>query len=152
MFVEQLTQFLAVVGQIPSSNHTNNTDTSVAGIDMSRFRRLITFLDVGVLGTNANVQLFYYSSANSNMAGSTNLGNSSSFTTEILTGNTNNRVESLEIRADQLPAGHRYVQPVLIVNTAASNVGLISLGADSEYHPGSQFGVANVLDQGLVVG
>ena len=149
MFTEQLTQALAVMGQIPCSNHTANTDTSVAGIDMSKLRRLITYLDCGILG--GNVQLYYYSSANANMAGSTNLGNASGFTTQILTGNTSNRVESLEVRADQLPAGHRYVQPVLTV-AVAGNVGLIALGGESSYKPASQFNVVNVLDQGLVMG
>lgn len=149
MFTEQLTQALAVVGLIPNSNHAANTDTSIAGIDMSKFRRLITYVDCGILG--GNVSLFYYSSANANMAGSTNLGNASGFTVQIVTGNTNNRVESLEIRADQLPAGHRYVQPVLVV-AVASNVGVIALGGEAAYKPGNQYNVANLLDQGLVVG
>lgn len=140
--LEQLTQLLAVVGQIPASNHTNNTDNSVAGIDMSRFIRLITYLDVGVLGTNANVVLTYYGSANSNMAGAAAVGST-------VTGSTSNRVESLEIRADQLAAGTRYIRPSLTVNTASANVGLIALATGS-YHPSNQFNVANVLDQGIV--
>lgn len=155
MFTERLTESLAVMGQIPASNHTSNTDTSVLGIDMSRLRRLITYLDVGVLGTNAVLQLYYYSSANANMAGSTNLGNAAGFTTQFLNANINNKVESLEIRADQLPAGHRYVQPVVTSNVA-SNWGLICLGGESAYKPASQFnnvaGNPNVLDQGLVQG
>jgi len=134
------------MGQIPSSNHAANTDTSIAGIDMSILRRLITYLDVGVVGASANIQLFYKASPNANMTGSTNLG-----TTTMLTCNTNNRVESLEIRADQLPAGTRYVQPVMIVNTAATNVGLIVLGGESSYKPANQYNVANVLDQGIVM-
>jgi hypothetical protein len=152
LFTEQLTQSLAVVGQIPSSNHAANTDRSVAGIDMSVIRRLLSVLDVGVVGGSANIQLWYESSANANMAGSTNLGNASGFSVQLLTCNTNNRVDTLEIRADQLPAGHRYVRPVVQVNTAASNVGLIALGGEASYKPANQFNVANTLDQGLVVG
>jgi hypothetical protein len=148
VFTEQLTQSLAVMGQLPSSNHASNTDASVAGIDMSNLRRLITYLDVGVIAAGGTLQLFYKSSANANMAGSTNLGNAA--TPSILNCNTSNRVESLEIRADQLPAGHRYVQPVLITGTATANVGMIVLGGESAYRPASQFGTANVLDQGVV--
>ena len=148
-FTEQLTQALAVVGAVPPSNHAANTDTQIAGIDLRALRRLITFCNIGTGITN--VQLFYYSSANANMAGSTNLGNAAGFTVQILTGTTANRVESLEIRADQLPAGHRYVQPVMVVNSSAANVDLLCLASDPSYMPCNQFNVANVLDQGLVV-
>lgn len=150
-FTEQLTQFLAVVGMIPASNHTNNTDTSIAGIDMSRFRRVIAELNQGLIGTN--VQLTFYSSANANMSGTTNLGNNSTLfatTLPVLTSTTNNRVSTLEVRADQLPAGHRYLQPVMIVNTSAANVALTVYGADSEYSPGNQFVTANTVDQQVV--
>ncbi len=148
-FTEQLPQALAVVGAAPPSNHAANTDTQIAGIDLRALRRLITFCNIGTGITN--VQLFYYSSANANMAGSTNLGNAAGFTVQMLTGTTANRVESLEIRADQLPAGHRYVQPVFLTQTTTANFGAICLAADSSYMPASQFNVANVLDQALVV-
>ena len=153
MFTEQMTQRQAMVGYIAPSNHQANTDTTVAGIDMRALRRLRSYLQVGVLGTNANVQMFYYSSANSNMAGSTNLGNSASFdtTTTSLTGTTNGRVETLEVRADQLPAGHRYVQPVVITNTAASFWGLMCIAEEGSYKPENQFNVANIVDQALVM-
>lgn len=140
------------MGQIPASNHASNTDTSVAGIDMRALRRLITFLDIGVINTSGTLSLFYYSSANANMVGSTNLGNSNTFTTNILNCNTSNRIESLEIRADQLPAGHRYVQPVVVTGTTTANFGLIALGGEAAYKPANQFNVTNVLDQGLVMG
>jgi hypothetical protein len=146
VFTETLTQALAVMGQLPCSNHASNTDTQVAAIDMSVIRRLITYLDVGVINTSGTLQLFYKSSANANMAGSTNtLGAATS-----LTCNTSNRVESLEIRADQLPAGHRYVQPVLIVGTTVANVGMICLGGESGFKPANQFDVANVREQSVV--
>jgi hypothetical protein len=145
VFTEQLTQSLAVVAQIPCSNHTNNTDTSANVADMSVFRRVITYLDVGAT-TGGNVSLYYYSSANSNMAGSTNLGNATGYNVTTANGNTANRVLSLEVRADQLPAGHRYVRPVLTVGAAAVNVGLICLGGECAYKPASQFNTANVLD------
>lgn len=152
MFTEQMSEALVPMGFIAPSSHTNNTDTTIAGIDMSIIRRLISYLAVGTLGTNANVQLFYYSSANANMAGSTNIGNASSYTTAVLTATTNNRISSLEIRADQLPAGHRYVQPVIIVNAAASCVSLMALGGESSYKPANQLTPVNTVDQRVVVG
>jgi hypothetical protein len=146
-FPEQLSQALAVMGQLPCSNHTTNTDTQIAAVDMSILRRLITYADVGVVNTAGVGQLFYKSSANANMAGSTNtLGAATS-----VTFNTSNRVESIEVRADQLPAGHRYVQPVLVVSGSTMNVGLLVLGGESSYKPASAYNVTNVLDQSVVV-
>jgi hypothetical protein len=141
MFTEQLVERLAVVGQINSSNHAANTDTSIAGIDMSVIRRLVTILDVGVLGSSANVQVYYRASAQANMNTTTNVAGSIP-----LTVNTNARISLLEVRADQLPANTRYCQPVVIVNTAASNIGVVVLGDECAYKPGKQFDVANTVD------
>jgi hypothetical protein len=145
VFTETLTQSLAVMGAIPASNHAANTDTAIAGIDMSIIRRLIAYLDVGVLGTNANVQLYFRASAQANMNTTTNVAPAIPVTV-----NTNNRISSLEVRADQLPANTRYVQPVLIVNTAASFVGLLVLGGESSYKPANQFTLANTVDTAAV--
>jgi len=62
----------------------------------------------------------------------------------------NNASESLRCGADQYARQHRYVQPVLIVNTAASLACLIALGGEAGYKPCSLLNVVNVLDQGLV--
>jgi hypothetical protein len=145
--LEQLTQGLAVMGQLPAANQANNaTALNVcAGINMSCLVRLITYLDVGVQNTGANVQLYYRASATSNMASPTNVASAIP-----LTANTSNRVESLEVRKDQLPAGTQWVQPLLLINGSSVNIGAIVLGGAADYSPANQFGVANVLDQGIV--
>lgn len=144
-FTEQLSQGLAVMGYIPPTNHASGADTSIAGIDMSNIRRLLTIIDVGVLGTNANIQCYYNASAYSNMASPTNVASSIPLTT-----NTANRANTLEVRADQLPAGTRYVQPNILVNTAASFISAVCLGAAANYEPTNQFQVANTTDQQAV--
>ena len=146
-FTEQLTQALAVLGQQPSSNLASGTTNvggvnSATGIDMSVIRRLIAYLDIGTLGASANVQFWFEASANANMNVVTNMG-----TTTMLTSSNSNRVSSLEVRADQLPAGTRYVRGKLLVNTAASNVGCIILGGESGYKPANQYDTTNVADQ-----
>ena len=155
MFTEQLTQALAVMAQLPSSNlGTGTTNIGVStsgapntgtGVDMSVFRRLIVYYDVGIIGASANIQAYFQASATANMASPTNVAGSIP-----LTFNTSSRVESLEVRADQLPAGTRYVRPVIVVNTAACNVGVIALAGESSYKPASSLNTANVLDQGVV--
>lgn len=112
---------------------------------MSNLRRLITYADVGTINTSGTIQLYYKSSANANMAGSTNLGS-----TTVVNANNSNRVYSLEIRADQLPAGHRYVQPVITIGTTTANIGLLALGGEAAYKPASQFGTANTIDTATV--
>lgn len=156
MFTEQLTQALAVMGQMPSSNLATNAtaytigasqgaNNSANGFDMSTVRRLIAYLDVGVVGASANLQAYYQASANANMSGATNVASSIPVTT-----NTSNTVSSLEVRADQLPSGTRYVTLQLLVNTAASNVGAIVLGGEAAYKPANQFNTTNLLKVGAV--
>lgn len=150
LFTEQLTQALAVLAMIPSASQANGTNytaysTPGAGIDMSRVHRIITYLNVGAIPGSGNVQLYYIASANSNMAGNSNVA-----TSIPLTGNTNNRVESLEMRSDQMPAGTRYAAPVLVINSGPVPCDLITLGADGIYKPESQFNTVNVLDQAVV--
>jgi hypothetical protein len=152
MFTEQLTQALAVLGQLPAANQaaaTYNLGASTGnltnGIDMRAIRRLLAVFDIGVYGTNANVQGYFQASANLNMAGAVNVA-----AAIPLVANTNNRVETLEVRADQLPAGTRYVSLQVVVNTASVNLGVVLIGGESAYKPANQFNTANVLDQALV--
>ncbi len=144
-FTEQLTQSLAIMGRIPPTNHTTNTDTTVAGIDMSVIRRLLTVVNIGVLGTNSNIQIYYQASATANMASPTNVASAIP-----ITGSTANRIETLEVRADQLPANTRYVQPVIIVNANSSFLSVECFGGCSAYSPANQFNLANTVDQAVV--
>src|SRR5262249_35108626 len=127
-----------VVGLIAPSNHAANTDNTLAGIDMSRFRRLMT---VGLIGTGVtNIQVYYEASAQANMNVVTNVAGSIP-----ITANTANRAFLLEVRADQLPTNLRYVRPVFIVNTSAANFGAVVYGEEASYKPASQFDLANTV-------
>jgi hypothetical protein len=140
MFTEQMIERTAVMGLIPSSNHAANTDTSVAGINMNVIRRLLTYLDVGALGVNSNIQMYYQASATANMASPSNVAASIP-----ITAATANRVYLLEVRADQLPAGTSYVQPVIVVNANASFCGVVVVGDECAYKPGSNLTIANTV-------
>lgn len=141
-FLEQLTQSMVLCGQIAPSNAATGvvrTGGGNTGIDMSVIRRLMATITTGVLGTNANVSAWFESSANANMAGNTNLGNTNvtgSMNLLLLNAVANaNASFSLELRSDQLPAGHRYVQLAVNVATAASNYSAICQGGAASYHP-----------------
>lgn len=145
-FTEQLTQKLCVIGAIPPTNHAAATDYSCAAADMSKFTRVIAYYNLGTAGASANMQGYFIASANANMVGNTNVAAAVPLTSN---NNTANRVESLELRADQMPAGTRYCLPVLLVNTAALFSDCLFLG-EATYHPASQFNTTNVLDQASV--
>jgi hypothetical protein len=142
-FTETQSEALAFVGKIDPSNHAANTDNTIAGIDMSRFKRLIAIGQIGVL--NANVQGYWEASAQANMNVVTNVAN-----TIPVTANVANRAIIMEVRADQLPANTRYVRPVFIVNTGASFFGAVVLGCDANYKPASQFDLANTVSNRAV--
>jgi hypothetical protein len=138
MFTETLTERFAFVGYIPPTNHTANTDNSIAGIDMSNIRRLMCIVAEGVNPGSYN--LYFQASANANMAGPSNVAGSVPVNT-----NAANTISTLEIRADQLPAGTRYVQPVPQFTTAGHFVTVICLGDECHYKPGNQFTIANTV-------
>ena len=142
-FTEQLSEKLAIVALIPPSNHAANTDNTLAGIDMSKFRRLLAIGQIGVL--NANVQGYWEASAQSNMNVVTNVAASIP-----VTANVANRAFTMEVRADQLPANTRYVRPVFIVNTGASFFGVIVLGGEAAYKPSAQYDLANTVSNRAV--
>jgi hypothetical protein len=133
-----MSEALAVVGYIPPSNHAANTDNTIAGIDASKFKRLLAIGCIGVL--NANVQGYWEASAQANMNVVTNVAASIP-----VTANVANRALFMEVRADQLPANTRYVRPVFIVNTGASFFGVIVLGGEAVNKPASGADVANLI-------
>lgn len=143
MFTEQLSESLSIQGAISPSNHTNNTDATLPGVDMSLFKRLMAIINIGVLG-GTNVQAYWRASANSNMNVTTNVAASIP-----LVASTANKVETMEVRADQLPAGTRYCQLVVITNTAGTFVDVVVLGGESAYKPAKNYDLAQV-DQRIV--
>lgn len=138
-FTETLTERFAFVGQIAPSNHTNNVDNSIAGIDMRAIRRLITVIHNGALA--GAVTCYYQASRFANMANAVNVA-----TTVPVNTNTNNRISTCEVRADQLPANTRYVQPLVTYLVAGNEAGVLVLGDECAYKPGNQFTIANTVD------
>lgn len=140
---EQLTQGLAGVGIIPISNHATGSDRSIAGVDMSVLLRMLTIIDAGLV--QGTVSCWYEASANSNMNPNTNMGNATggSF---INAAAVNNMMVLHECRKDQMPAGTRYLRPVLGVTTATANVAVLVFCDTGSYRPANQFNVTNVIN------
>lgn len=146
-FTEQLTQALAVVGHKAPAALTSGTTFVSSPVDMSVFRRVITYMDFAGFATGT-VTLFYaaannvaFTTAGTQAGGVTNSTTWLSATALVTINSVAaTRVESLEMRADQLPAGYRWVEPVFLLDTTATcTVGVIVLAGECAYKPGQQF-------------
>lgn len=142
-FTEQLTQGLAIADVINRTNN-DNTNTNSAGIDMSRGRRaLYIIINSGGTGTiDGRLQ----AAANSNFNVVSNITGSNLNQT-----NTVNGVQTVEVRADQLPAGTRYVRLQLTGSAAAVNVQAIGFLGEASFKPASQFNLNSATLLGQVV-
>lgn len=145
MFTEQLTQQLAIVDRLNLTNN-DNTNTNSGGVDMSKFRRAMFIIyNLGGTGTiNGRLQ----ASAQANFNAVTNITGSN-----LTATNTANLVSTVEVRADQLPAGTRYVRLQLTGSAAAVNFAMVALGGECSYKPANQYNLdpTNTVAQQVVV-
>lgn len=152
-FTEQLTQALAVVSHIGAANFTSGTSYVSSPIDMSQFRRAIAYLDMGTVGGTAtsgtilcgwyaanNVTFTTAGTAASGLPTNSTTGPIGSTMVMVSASGDMTRVNKMEIRADQLPSGYRWLQLQVSVSSAmAATMGVIILGADPNYMPANQF-------------
>lgn len=162
-FTEQISQQCGITClPLPPASRAGNTNTNIAGwivgpLDMGIYRRAFGTLNVGaILGAGApnsvNVQFLAGNTSNTLCTDITN--------TTIWTWNTvangpsvsvasNNNFATVEIRADQLPTGKRYLA-LLVNNNSASNFSAELFGFEAGYKPGG-IGSGNQLNtvQGL---
>lgn len=146
-FTEQLTQALSipVASLYPASvtfDNTNATTVPAAntdGVDMSRFRRIMAHIKLGVGAPNNGTAKIYAYFLGSN----TNNGTYSAFSTNTNTTlNTNNTEATLEVRADQLPTGNRYVKLAILVPVANAIMSATIYGGEAAYKPAQQYDFA----------
>src|SRR5947209_2964358 len=120
MMTEQLTQALAVVGYKAPVSMSAGTDTTITDIDMSKYHRLLVVVEVGVFGASATVDAKLRESKTS---GGTYQDVSNKAITQLVAAGGNNRLATIELRADELDAGYEFVQLSLTVGTAPTLVG-----------------------------
>lgn len=137
-----MTQALSVAAaslypvNVAINNTTNNS--TVGPVNMSKFKRILGHAIAGTLGANINVTMVFQSS-NANNGTFTNVPSGPSV---VL--NTVNSEGTIEMRADQVPAGNSWVQMLLFsnTNTNVNNNTLIVgsiYGGEPGYRPASQF-------------
>lgn len=133
-FTEQMTQAISIpVQSLAPANINNNTTGSIVGpVNMREFRRIMGHVEVGVLTGAANVQV-YFQASNANNGTFVNVASG-----PTLFINTNNTEGTIEMRADQVPAGDSWVQLCVLVSANSAFVAAQLYGGLGPYAPTNQ--------------
>lgn len=133
-YTEKLSQQLAVIGQYNPASIAAST-VLTASIDMAKYRRVLFIVQCGVLGASATVDFTVTQSATS--AGSYIALSPAKSITQLVKASNDNSVALLEVAAEELTQGQRFIKGSITVGTAASILGVIVLAGDGRYHPQS---------------
>lgn len=146
MFTEQLTQALSIPATplLPDNRANNATPYAVGPIDMSQFKRVMAIVNVGVLTGSATVTAYFQACTVSNGTFA-NITGANNLTVLV------NTTETLEMRADQLPAGNRYLQLAVLIAANSAFTAATVLGGEAPYKPADQYDVANTVGDRLVM-
>ena len=128
--LEQLSQGLTVLKQLPSQSLGTGTDTTLTGIDMSKVRRLLVVLNIGAVGAGPGTVDAKFRCATT--SGGTYQDVSGGAITQV---SASNKVVTMELRDDQLPAGYQFVQVSITIGTNAVLIGGVALGGEAESKP-----------------
>ncbi len=140
-YTERLSEQLAVVACIDPDAYGTGAQSSDA-IDMRYHRRVIFIVQVGTLGTNATVDFKVQECATSGGSYSDLSGKSITQLTDA--GTDDDKQAIVEVAAEEMGAGMRYLKGVLTIGTAASDAGVIALADCTRYHPASDYDLASV--------
>jgi hypothetical protein len=147
VYSEQLSQELSIQGIIAPASKTAATYTLSAGVDMSRFVRALFILQCGAMTANSTVDMKLVESANADLSSNTDVSGSNVSITQLLAAGGDNRLATLEIRADQVTK--RYVGVKVTVATAATILGVIALGGQADQKPGAALDIAGVAQRAV---
>lgn len=135
MINEYITEAMAVLAQLASANQTAAAH-AVGPFNTQVCRQVLFIVDLGALGASATVDFKVQASAT--QAGTyADVANSS--ITQITAGATN--LVLVLVRHETLAAAGvgPWIKGVLTVGTAASQAGVVALGFDTRFKPGSDY-------------
>jgi len=147
MYTEQLTQALAIAGAPIHPQSVSAGDADTGGIDMRKFRRALFVLNVGAFGSSATVDMKLQESTDNSSF--TDLAGTGVAITQLVVAGGNNRLATLEVRADQITK--RYVRARVTVGTAATLLQCLALGGESVQKPAKQYNLGAVAEQVVCV-
>ena len=148
MNTEQASQGIAIPTTMVPPVSSTSTVKKTGGVDMKLYRRAMFICGVGAMTATGTVDVKLQESVDTTDGNYTDIGGGA--VTQLLAAGGDNRIVTLEIDAEKLTAGKRYVRAVITPATAASLLFGIPLGVDAIQKPGSQNNDASVA-QRLVV-
>jgi hypothetical protein len=129
MMTETITQRCAFANGIPPQT-LNNASATTGAVDLSLAHRAFAALYLGALTGGASVNARWQESPDN--AAWTDVAADTSLANVSVTGKTaSNKLETFEIRADQLAAGKRYVR-LSVTETAGQNALVAALAWSDE--------------------
>lgn len=148
MFTEQITERVGFCTPIEPQVLNNGNDKTGA-LDMAVFRRAIFAMNLGSVTGGGSVTFKLQESETTTDGDFSDV----SGTTATMSVTTANKLYTLEIRADQLSSGQRYVRAVA-TETGSQNVyvQVTGWGDDCGYKPGKQYNAAAVSTQTVYTG
>jgi hypothetical protein len=150
MYTEQLTQRLGLAAPVSPQSLTATTTVATGGVDMSKFHRALFLFQTGAFGgtspTLSAVLQIQESADNATWSNNAIIPSA--------TVTTADSQATLEIRADQLGLGKRYVrlQAVCTVGGTSPTIPIAAAGFGDEaaHKPGSAQNDASVVSQTVV--
>ncbi len=136
----KLSQQLAVVDKLDPVSQAAATVLGTA-IDMSLHRKVVFIIDVGAFGASATVDAKIQASATS---GGTYADVSGKAIVQMLAAGGNNKVVKLEISAQEVTSGSRFIKLSITVGTAATLLSYVALAASDRYEPSNLYDLAAV--------
>ena len=135
-----LSERLAVVATIDPDAYGIGEQSSDT-IDMQYFDRVMFIVLAGDLGALATLDFKVQESAD----GSTWSDLSGKSITQLTqAGGDSDKQAIVEVKADELSAGYRYVKGVMTVGTAASDCGMVAIAGDLRYSPAEDYDLSSV--------
>lgn len=134
-------EYAAVIGVIdPDANTAAAYDSDE--IDMSKFDNIQAIVLAGALGSSATLDFKLQSATTSGGSFSDITGKAITQLTQA--GSDSDKQAVINLRAEELTEGHRYVKAVMTVGTATSDSAAIVLGQCARHAPASDNDIASV--------
>jgi len=150
MYTEQLTQRLGIAAPVAPQTLTGTATANSGSVDMSKFHRALFLFETGAFGgtspTLSAVLQIQESPDNSTWSNNATIPNA--------TVTTASSQATLEIRADQVGTGKRYVRLQAVCTIGGTSptipIAVIGFGDEANHKPGSEQNDTSVVSQTVV--
>ena len=150
MYTEQLTQRLGIAAPVAPQQLTSTTTVNSGKVDLSVFRRALFFFETGAFG-GTSPTLSAVLQIQDSPDGTTWTNNA---TIPSATVTAASKQATLEIRADQLNSGSRYVRLDAVCTIGGTTptipIAIVGFGDEAAHKPGSALNDASVVSQTVV--